>query len=278
RRAATRQAFLEGSLGHGARTSALDLLRSPMRAARRAFAGALRLAFGIYSCCVILIFAAPVLFLTTAIRAPDRAWRLNHNGASRTLRVLRIPLTITWEVPCPLNTPHVIAANHASYSDAVIICAALAAPHRFVAKAELARTVMLGRLLRGLRTVFIERFTAEQSLAEVRRIRDALCGGDSVIIFPEGTFAATTGLRAFHLGGFQAAVMAGVPVIPLALRGTRSLLPDGRWLPRHAPLRLVMGAPLSARDGEEPFTAAVRLRDAARAHILRHCGEPDSTG
>jgi 1-acyl-sn-glycerol-3-phosphate acyltransferase len=168
-------------------------------------------------------------------------------------------------------------ANHASYSDGIVISAALAEPHRFVAKAELAHAPVLGHYLRALRTVFIERFAAEQSLAEVGRVRDALSGGDSVIFFPEGTFTATRGLRAFHLGAFQAAVTAGVPVIPLAISGTRTVLRDGQWLPRHAPLRLVEGAPLTAREGEEPFAAAVRLRDAARAHILRHGDEPDLT-
>ena len=86
------------------------------------------------------------------------------------------------------------------------------------------------------------------------------------------------GLAAFHLGAFEAAVTARIPVIPLAICGTRTLLGDGRWLPRHARLRLVAGAALLAREGEEPFAAAVRLRDAARAHILEHCDEPDLTG
>lgn len=104
------------------------------------------------------------------------------------LRLLRMPVTVTWETPPDPRKPHIIVANHASYSDGIVIGSALAEPHCFVAKAELARAPVLGHYLRALRTVFIERFAAEQSLAEVGRIRDALCGGDSVIIFPEGTF------------------------------------------------------------------------------------------
>jgi 1-acyl-sn-glycerol-3-phosphate acyltransferase len=279
RRAATRQAFLEGSLGHKAGVPALELLRaeceSAMDGARRGLANALGVAFGIYSWCVFIIFAPPVFVLTSLLRNPDRAWRLNHEAANRMLRLLRMPVKVTWEAPPDLKKPHIIVANHSSYSDGIVIGAALAEPHRFIAKAELAPAPLVGRYLRGLNTVFIERFAAER-LTEVGRIRDALCGGDSVIIFPEGTFVRARGLRAFHLGAFQAAVTAGVPVIPLAIFGTRSLLRDGQWLPRHTPLRLVAGAPLSTREDEEPFAAAVRLRDAARAHILRHCEEPDS--
>jgi acyl carrier protein len=279
RRAATRQAFLEGSLGHRAGVPALELLRaefeSAMRAMRRSFDDSLQFAFGLYCWCVILLFAAPVLVLTSFFRTPDRAWRLNHEAANRMLRLLRMPVTVTWEVLPDLRKAHIVVANHASYADGIVIAAALAEPHRFVAKAELARTPVIGRYLRGLRTMFIERFAADQSVAEVGRVRDALSGGDSVISFPEGTFTATRGLRAFHLGAFEAAVAAGVPVVPLALCGTRSVLPDGQWLPRRAPLRLVGGVPLAAREGEEPFAAAVRLRDAARTHILSHSDEPD---
>ena len=281
RRAATRQAFLESSLGRRASVPAVELLRAELERAmhvvRRVLDGALRFAFGLYCWCVLLILAAPVLVLTSFLRSPARAWRLSHEAASRALRLLRMPVTVTWEVPPDLGKPHIIVANHASYSDGIVIAAALAELHRFVAKAELAHTPVLGHYLRRLRTVFIERFAAEQSLAEVDRVRDVLSGGDSVIFFPEGTFTATRGLRAFHLGAFQAAVTAGVPVIPLAISGTRALLRSGQWLPRRAPLRLVGGVALTAREGEEPFAAAVRLRDAARTHILSHCGEPDLT-
>lgn len=279
RRAATRQAFLEGSLGHRTGLPALELLRAEFESAvdamRRALASALRVAFGIYAGCILLIFAPPVLVLTSLLRNPERAWRLNHKAANRMLRLLRMPVKVTWEVPPDLKKPHIFVANHSSYSDGIVIGAALAEAHRFIAKAELEPTPLVGRYLRGLNTVFIERFAAER-LTEVGRIRDVLCGGDSVVIFPEGTFVRASGLRAFHLGAFQAAVTAGVPVIPLAISGTRALLRDGQWLPCHAPLRLAAGAPLSAREDEEPFAAAVRLRDAARTHILRHCGEPDS--
>ncbi|HJS90779.1 MAG TPA: AMP-binding protein [Steroidobacteraceae bacterium] len=279
RRAATRQAFLDGSLGHAAAVPALELLRLKLAsladAVRRALASALRVAFGLYAGCVLLIFAPPVLALTSLVGNRDRAWRLNHKAAKRMLRLLGMPVKVIWEVPPDLKKPHIIVANHASYSDGIVIGAALAEPHRFTAKAELSPAPVLGRYLRGLDTLFIERFAAER-LTEVGRIRDALRGGDSVVIFPEGTFVRARGLRAFHLGAFQAAVTAGVPVIPVAICGTRSLLRDGQWLPRRTPLRLIAGAPLAAREDEEPFAAAVRLRDAARTHILRHCEEPDS--
>ena len=64
--------------------------------------------------------------------------------------------------------------------------------------------------------------------------------------------------------------------MPIAISGTRFILRDGQWQPRHGGITITIGAPLPpASDARDTFTAAVMLRDAARAHILRYCGEPD---
>ena len=180
-----------------------------------------------------------------------------------------------WETAIDLPEPHVIVANHCSYLDSILVAALLAQPHIMVAKAELQRIPVLRACLRALGTIFVERATPETRLLEVDRIKQALTRGTSIIIFPEGTFTAVTGLRPFQLGAFEIAAAAGAPIIPLALYGTRLILRDGQRLPRRLPAGAVVGGPLTAPTGESGFAAAVRLRDAARAHILRHCREPD---
>src|SRR5439155_1711792 len=62
-------------------------------------------------------------------------------------------------------------------------------------------------------------------------------------------------------------------VVPVALRGGRSALRDGTWYPRRHPIAITFGAPI-APDGSH-WNATLRLRDALRAAILKHCGEPD---
>ena len=71
----------------------------------------------------------------------------------------------------------------------------------------------------------------------------------------------------------QAAAQAGIPVVPVALRGVRSVLRDGTWYLRRSPVAVTFGEPI-APEGDD-WNAAVRLRDRVRAEILRHCGEPD---
>ncbi|MGZ9076126.1 MAG: lysophospholipid acyltransferase family protein, partial [Burkholderiaceae bacterium] len=90
----------------------------------------------------------------------------------------------------------------------------------------------------------------------------------SLLVFPEGTFVARPGLLPFHLGAFLAAASAGVPVLPVTIRGSRDVLPAGAWLPRRAAIEVEICAPLSPpQDNANAFSRAARLREAAHASI-----------
>jgi 1-acyl-sn-glycerol-3-phosphate acyltransferase len=74
-----------------------------------------------------------------------------------------------------------------------------------------------------------------------------------------------------------AAAAAGAPVLPVAIRGARAVLRDGEWRVRRGTIEVTIGSPLPRPAGAtDDFAAAVALRDAARAHILQYCGEPDA--
>jgi 1-acyl-sn-glycerol-3-phosphate acyltransferase len=94
-----------------------------------------------------------------------------------------------------------------------------------------------------------------------------------VLFFAEGTFTRDEGLLPFRLGAFTVAAQAGVLVTPVTIRGSRTLLRDENWLPRRSRVRIEISPPLYP-DGSD-FAAAIRLRDAARAEVLKHCDEPD---
>jgi 1-acyl-sn-glycerol-3-phosphate acyltransferase len=85
------------------------------------------------------------------------------------------------------------------------------------------------------------------------------------------------------MGAFEAAVEADVPVVPVAIRGTRSILRDVSLFPRRGRIGVTIGKPIaphSVQDASEDdtWTTAIKLRDVTREHILRHCGEPDLAG
>jgi 1-acyl-sn-glycerol-3-phosphate acyltransferase len=160
-----------------------------------------------------------------------------------------------------------------SILDGLIVSTILPGVYRYIAKREFTAQPLAGIFLRRLGAEFVERFDPGRSVLDARRLAALARSGKRLVFFPEGTFGAQPGLRPFHLGAFLAAAEAGVPVIPMAIRGTRAILPYPRWLPRRAPVEVVIGAPIFPQG--HGWEAAIRLRDAARAHILAHCGEPD---
>jgi 1-acyl-sn-glycerol-3-phosphate acyltransferase len=169
----------------------------------------------------------------------------------------------------PADRPAVLVCNHASYIDGLVLVAALPQPCSFVAKQELAGQWIAGSFLRRLGTLFVERVDRRRSVEDAQQLAAAVAQGRSLLVFPEGGFRPEPGLLPFHLGAFAAAVEAGALVVPLALRGTRELLAYPSWWPRPAVLSVSIGAPLPLARRDDGFGAAVRLRDAARAHTLR---------
>ena len=180
----------------------------------------------------------------------------------------------------PAGQAFVLVANHSSYLDVYALTAALPRRLAFVAKAELGRNKLLGPALRGIGTEFVERFEAEQGVNDAKRLVERLNAGNTLAFFPEGTFTRRPGLMPFHLGAFAAAVAAEVPVIPVALRGTRSMLRGDSWFPRRGTISITLGSPLypaqiQQDSGGDTWQATITLRDLTRDYLLRHVGEPD---
>jgi acyl carrier protein len=279
RRAATRAAYEDGSLGRAPAAPAVQMLhlaiQSMLPELRRLRQAAARIAYGCYAWLAVAVFFVVVALPGLLLADQQRLWRLNHRAAKLLIRLLRIPFSVTWETDVNLPSPHIIVTNHCSYVDSIFIGAVLPNLHLYVAKTELQRVPVLRAWLRKIGTIFIERFEPVQSVAEVDRLQQELAQGNSLVMFPEGTFTRVTGLRPFHLGAFQVAVASATPIIPVTLRGTRSVLRDGQRLLRRMPVSAVVGRPLATPVAADRFAAAVRLRDMAREDILGHCREPD---
>lgn len=167
----------------------------------------------------------------------------------------------------------VLVANHASYLDTFVLVAALPSPVSFVAKAEFRKRFLTRLPLTRMRATFVERFDLQRGVADARRAVRAARSGRPLLFFPEGTFYRMPGLHPFHMGAFVAAAEAGIPVVPVVIRGTRSMLRADSWFPRRGRLEVSIQPPI-APEGTD-WAAAVTLRNAARAAILAQCGEPD---
>jgi acyl carrier protein len=278
RRADTRACYEQGSLQRRT-TPARQLWRLTLGTfgplARRVAASIARVTYGLYTWCTFLAIGVPVVTITACCLSGERAWRLTHRATSWLIRIWRIPYSVHWHSEPTLSSPQVIVVNHCSYVDSLFVTALLERPHRLVASFGWQNLPLLHRYLRKLGTILFPRAGKRDSLAELRQLEDALRSRSSLVVFPEATFTRAAGLRPFHLGAFEAAVDAGVPIVAVALRGTRSLLRDGQYLPRRVPVQIVVSEAFRVPMDTDSFTAALRLREAARAHILKYSGEPE---
>jgi 1-acyl-sn-glycerol-3-phosphate acyltransferase len=276
RRSATRDAYISGALQKPPPSAARQWVRVGTDAAlgrlRRLLSLAGRFAYTLYA---VVLLAAGVPLLWIAMRlvpAGRRADRVMKRWATGLLALGGLTPRVSGAEHLRAAAPAMIVANHASYLDTLALMAALDDDFRFVAKGRLTRYPVIGLVIRRAGHVPVDREGQSARLAGADAIAAALSRGLSVFTFPEGTFVAASGILPFRLGAFRAAVEARRPIVPIALRGTRGVLQDGRWLLGRGRIDVIITAPLPVEGDGWP--EMVRLRDLARTVIVRHVGEP----
>jgi len=276
RRSAARSLYEAGALGRSQRALWWQLLRLEAggiaNRGRRALGALGGMAYAAWWWLALGLVGVPTWFTVLALSRRRPRHAAVGSAARALLRLTGTPLEVSAEAPIP-RAPVILVANHSSYLDAAVLSAAIPGRLAFVAKGELEAQAVAGPFLRRLGTLFVRRLDPRAGVEDTAAIVAAAKAGERILTFPEGTLLRVPGLFGFRLGAFSAAVEAGVPVVPVAIRGTRSILRGGQWRPRPGRIRVHIGAPV-APDGTD-FAAAVRLRDRARAFVLAHCHEPD---
>ncbi len=284
RRVALRELYDRGALEPRRRAVWVQFLRlalaSLLPQTRRWWRRAGDLAFAAYVWtlfALLLSIAWPMVACTPGLA---RRWRWLGWLARRLLGLTGAGPTLQGVARIPSQGNYVVVANHASYLDGLVLTSVLPKPIAFVAKQELRENFFARVFLTRLGCLFVERFDRARGAKDARRVTERLRNGDSLMIFPEGTLHRMPGLLPFHLGAFLAAAETGVPVVPVTLRGTRSILRDKSLVPRKGRIRVHVSEPLSPASvggdvDASDWDCAIRLRAAARVEMLRYCGEPD---
>ena len=276
RRSAARAMFETGQLHIKSTSPRWQLLRIALAGIgprlSRALSNLTTLAFDAYAWVALTLIA--VCVWPCVILAPKRAWRhhIISAGARLFFRLIGCRLTVEREAPLPQDNA-IIVANHSSYLDSAVLVAICPGEISFIAKEELAHQIVAGPFLRRLGAIFVRRSDPAGGVADAGAALESAHAGVRLIWFPEGTFSRMPGLLEFHIGAFSIAAQLGLPVVPITICGTRSILRSGSWLFRRGAITVHIGAPI--RPAGEDFEAAVALRDATREKILERCGEPD---
>jgi 1-acyl-sn-glycerol-3-phosphate acyltransferase len=145
---------------------------------------------------------------------PEQRQELIRWWSVKTLRILGIELQVSGRAQ---PAGQLLVANHVSWLDIAAVHAVLPMA-RFVSKSDVKHWPLIGTLVEGVGTLFIERSSKRDALRVVHQTADALKNGDCVAVFPEGTTGAGPELLPFHANLLQAAIATEARVLPVVLR------------------------------------------------------------
>jgi fatty-acyl-CoA synthase len=285
RREETRQLYIAGTLTAkkppawlqiarlGTAGTARNFFRDTMRALRRGF----EILYGVYFIVLFAVWIVPACAGVLLVKDHRAAGR--YTSAAVKVLFFLAGLRVRVIGKEHMNTPgaKIYASNHTSSFDVLPLMGALGVPYRFVAKSEVHDMPFIGTFLRKMKHLSFVRSDSNSRREAVEEMEAILRGGESVFVFPEGTFVSEEGVRPFQLGAFHTAVSTGVPIVPVSLAGTRRFLRDGTILPRPTTVTITLLPPVtasSAATNPSDWHEVVRLRDTVREEIARRSGEP----
>jgi 1-acyl-sn-glycerol-3-phosphate acyltransferase len=166
------------------------------------------------------------------------------------------------------SRPYMLVSNHQSVIDICALFRAVPVPLLFLLKREMTRVPFVSWYARGMGMPFIDRDSPRAAPAALRKAAQLVKQGAQLCLFPEGTRSRTGEVAPFKAAAFQAAIDAGVDVLPVALEGTGAVLPpEGFFAVRPGTIRVRFGAPI-ATTGEGATIQRQALAQRAHADIV----------
>ncbi|MCW2791150.1 MAG: 1-acyl-sn-glycerol-3-phosphate acyltransferase [Nocardioides sp.] len=192
--------------------------------------------------------------------------------------------TVTGLEHVPRTGGVILASNHLSFADSVVIPCVVPRKVVFLAKSDyFTGTGVKGALTRGwfagLGMLPVDRDDRKAALASLDTALEVLGRGEAFGIYPEGTRSRDGRLYRGRTGVAHLALTAGVPVVPVGLRGTEDLQPVGSNLPRIVPITVRFGEPIDFTgrfDGVPSGRARREATDEIMAAVQRLSGQPEA--
>ena len=155
-----------------------------------------------------------------------------------------------------------IASNHQSFLDPVLIGVAIPRPTTFMARSTLFRFAPFGRLLRSVKAFPVKRGRAD--LGAVREAISRLRAGWALLVFPEGTRTRDGRIQPLRAGFDMLSRRAGVPVVPAVVEGAYEAWPRQNLLPRPCAICVAFGRPIWPDQHRNEQTLRAQVADALR--------------
>jgi len=209
-----------------------------------------------------IFWGLTAIFTSFFTRTGNPVHKIARIWARGILFVSRIKVTINGLTNIDPTHSYVYMSNHQSNFDIPVLLAHLPVQFRWLAKAELFKIPIFGRAMRGAGYVKIDRFNQQSAFESISEAAGKMKNGVSVMIFPEGTRSRDGNIKDFKKGGFIMAVDAGVPIVPLVLKGTWSIMDKSSMRINTGEVSLNIGAPVATtaytRENKDELMQSVR--------------------
>src|SRR5215471_7555191 len=214
---------------------------------------------------VVLTLIGSVLAIPSGVidRTGDLVLRLARWWAWGVLASAGVRLRVRSRAVLEPGRPYVFMLNHLSLVDVWAVLVAVPVPLRFIAKKQLGAIPLFGWAMRAGRFIFIDRQNPVLARKSIEEAANRVRRGQSVVIFPEGTRSRDGRTGPFKKGGFHLAMSAGVDIVPVAIRGSREVMPRGsaRIYPGDVSIEIGEPIPTAGLAPEDREALVDRVRD-----------------
>ncbi|MBI4511594.1 MAG: 1-acyl-sn-glycerol-3-phosphate acyltransferase [Deltaproteobacteria bacterium] len=196
---------------------------------------------------------------------PEKHDQRMHDWARYLIERAQIQVAVSGE-PVDWSRTYIVMSNHQSHFDIPVIVRAVPGRMRMVAKKELFYVPIFGQAIRAAGFVEIDRRNREKAIASLKLAGEKIRQGTNIWIAPEGTRSLTGKLGPLKKGGFMLAKEVGAPILPMAIVGTREILPPKtRSIRRGKTVRVVFGKPIDPAD-----KTPGEMMDEVRRFLAKH--------
>lgn len=176
-----------------------------------------------------LVCGVAVIFLSFFVRSGNPLHKIARFWGRSILVVSGVKVSVRGLSNIDPTAPYIYMPNHQSNFDIPVLLGHLTVQFRWLAKMELFKIPIFGRAMRKAGYISIDRNNRQSAFESLKVAAAKIKSGVSVLIFPEGTRSLDGRIRPFKKGGFVLAVDSGIPIVPVVITGTRTIMPKGRF-------------------------------------------------
>lgn len=206
-----------------------------------------------------LIYSIPYLLVVKKLNNQNKILErdriinnMAYSWSKSLIKLTGTKVTVYGHNNVPLNTPVVFISNHQGYFDIPLLLSYVDRTKGFIAKRELSKVPILKDWMIFLNCVFIDRGNPRKSLRAINQGIKNLQKGYSMVIFPEGTRSrGKTLLNKFKPGSLRLATKAGVPIIPITIKGSYKIFEENRYFIKPAHVEIYISEPIFPEEYKE---------------------------